>query len=551
MSIKRLVVVTAVFALGAACENNPANKEPLIRSGDSRYRAETLVSGGPMHGAKGITFGPDGMLYVGSVMSQSIYRVDVTTGEVETVVGAPDGEADDVAFAPDGRMAWTATPRGEIRTLRNDGTVFVVASGLPLINPLGFTGDGRLFAAQIGFDRLHEFDFTGKNASRLVAKGIGHLNSFEITADDTLYGPLSGIDQLARIDVDTGVVSPIVEGLGMLSAVNLNSDGQIYAVAFSGGQLWHVDPDSGAADLVAELEPPLDNLAIGPDDTIYVSQPVRSAIISIDPTTGAQGTIVPGSMSMPGGLAVTVNQGRETLVVADDYVYRWIDTESGAMSATVERSDFTYPGSATDVALNDEVLVFTDVVRSRVFMADRRSYETMHTWKDIEAPYGVVLLDTGEPIVADFASGQIICLSTADKKSRDIVADGLGGPVGVAWASPDSVYVTEALAGRVQHIDLNDGSKRIIRDGLAQPEGLTVLEDGRLAIVEVGARRVTAVDPETGATEVLASDLPVGTAVPHTPAPVHVPSGITRGKDRVLYVTSDQTHSVMRLVPDR
>ena len=430
MRMKRLVAFTAVIALVAACENDTANKEPSLRSGDGRYRVETLVPGGPMHGAKGITFGPDGMLYVGSVMSQSIYRVDVATGEVETVVGAPDGDADDVAFAPDGRMAWTATPSGEIRTLRNDGTVFVVASGLPLINPLGFTGDGRLFAAQIGFDRLHEFDFTGKNASRLVAKGIGHLNSFEITADDTLYGPLSGIDQLARINVDTGVVSPIVEGLGMLSAVNLNSDGQIYAVAFSGGQLWHVDPDSGAADLVAELEPPLDNLAIGPDDTIYVSQPVRSTIISIDPTTGAQGTIVPGSMSMPGGLAVTVNQGRETLVVADDYVYRWIDTESGAMSATVERSDFTYPGSATDVALNDEVLVFTDVVRSRVFMADRRSYETMHTWKDIEAPYGVVLPDNGQPIVADFTSGQIIRLSTADKKSRDIVADGLGGPVG-------------------------------------------------------------------------------------------------------------------------
>jgi hypothetical protein len=66
----------------------------------------------------------------------------------------------------------------------------------------------------------------------------------------------------------------------------------------------------------------------------------------------------------------------------------------------------------------------------------------------------------------------------------------------------------------------------------------------------VGARRVTAVDPETGATEVLATDLPIGQFVPHTPAPVHVPSGITRGKDGVLYVTSDQMHSVIKLVPN-
>ena len=201
--------------------------------------------------------------------------------------------------------------------------------------------------------------------------------------------------------------------------------------------------------------------------------------------------------------------------------------------------------------VDDQVLVFTDVVRSRVFMVDRRSYETMHKWKGIEAPYGVLLLDTGEPIVADFATGQIIRLSTADKKSHAIVTDGLDGPVGVAWASPDSIYVTESLAGRVQRIELNDGSKRIIRDGLAQPEGLTVLEDGRLAIVEVGARRVTAVDPETGATEVLATDLPVGRFVPHTPAPVHVPSGITAGENGILYVSADRTHSIIRLVPDR
>lgn len=547
--MERLLAVTAL-TISAACTSDTANKEPDQTIGGAPYRAEILVGGGPMHGAKGMTFGPDGMLYVGSVLSQTIYRVDVSNGEVETVVAAPDGEADDVAFAPDGTMAWTATPSGEIRALRTDGTSVLVASGLPLINPLGFTSDGRLFAAQIGFDRLHEIDVTGRTSPRLVAKGIGHLNSFEITADDTLYGPLSGIDQLARINVDTGTVSPIVEGLGMLSAVNLNSDGQIYAVAWSSGQLWRVDPDSGAAELVAELEPPLDNLAIGPDDTIYVSQPARSAIISIDPASGAQRTIVPGSMSLPGGLVVTVQQGRETLVVADDYAYRWVDTESGAVSATVKLGDFTYPGSATDVALNDEVLVFTDVVRSRVFMVDRRSYETIHKWKDIEAPYGVVLLDTGEPIVADFAGGQIIRLSTADKKSREIVVGELSGPVGIAWASPDALYVTEALAGRVQRIDLNDGSKRIISDDLVQPEGLTLLEDGRLAIVEVGARRVTAVDPETGATEVLATDLPVGRSVPHTPAPVHVPSGITRGEDGVLYVTSDQMHGVIKLVPN-
>ncbi len=68
------------------------------------YQLQTLVAGGPLHGAKGITFGPDGYLYVCSVYAQTIYRVDVSTGEVTVAVGAPHGESDDVAFAPDGTM---------------------------------------------------------------------------------------------------------------------------------------------------------------------------------------------------------------------------------------------------------------------------------------------------------------------------------------------------------------------------------------------------------------------------------------------------------------
>ena len=111
------------------------------------------------------------------------------------------------------------------------------------------------------------------------------------------------------------------------------------------------------------------------------------------------------------------------------------------------------------------------------------------------------------------------------------------------------MYVTEATAGRVSRVDINDGSKVIVSEGLSQPEGVTVLADRRLAVVEVGARRVVAVDPESGATEVLASNLPIGQFVPEAPAPVHVPSGIAVGANGVLYLTSDQNHSVLKLVP--
>ena len=72
------------------------------------WHTERVLSGIPIHGMHGLAFGPDGGLYIGSVMGQSIIRVDTSTGTIREVIPAPAGEADDVAFSPDGSMAWTA-----------------------------------------------------------------------------------------------------------------------------------------------------------------------------------------------------------------------------------------------------------------------------------------------------------------------------------------------------------------------------------------------------------------------------------------------------------
>ena len=544
---RKLCPIFFFALLGVACSTDTPNSE----SGGTAYRVETLVTGGPMHGAKGITFGPDGMLYVCSVFSQSIYRVNVETGEVTVAVGAPDGESDDVAFAPDGTMAWTALVSGEIRGQRPGGDVFVIAKDLPLINPLAYTSDGRLFAAQIGYDRVLEIDVNGNAAPRLVAKKIGNLNSFEITADDELYGPLAGIGTLARIDIETGAVTPIAENLGMLSAVNLDSNGRIYAVGWSSGKLFRVDAVTGAAEVIAQFDPPVDNLAIGPDDMIYLSQPWRGGIVRVDPDTGQQTDIVPGNMSVPGGLAITMEQGRETLVMADDFAFRWVDTQTGQVSATVDLAEFMDPPAATDVAINDEVILLSDVSRSRVYMLDRATSEKLQQWKGIRAPYGVALTTSGDPIVAEFETGRLIKLDRDDRNSREVLVEGLEGPVGLALAGADALYVTEALAGRVSRIDMSDGSKSILIEGLTQPEGLTVLADGRVAVVDVGMQQVIAIDPDTGAIEELANNLPVGKFAPEAPAPVHVPSGIAAGANGVLYLTSDLDQSVIKLVPEK
>jgi len=524
-------------------------------SDDAPYHVQTLVPGGPLHSPNGITFGPDGMLYVASVAAQTIHRVDVATGAVEVVVAAPDGESDDIAFAPDGTMVWTALLAGEIRALRDDGRIAVIASNKALINPIFFTTDGRLFAAQKGFDRLYEFPYDGPSEDehrpepRLVASKMGDINSFEIAADGRLYAPLSNIGTIARIDIETGAVTPIASDLGKVIAVNLDSHGRIWAVDLELGHLWRIDPDTGDAQIIATTEPPSDNLAIAADDAVYVSRTAASAIVRVDPDTGEKSIVVPGNFALPGGLAIMMHQGRETLLVADSYGYRLVDTQTGEVTTTFKLADVGFPNASSDVAVNDDFFALTDMVtRPRVFLVDRANNTVVATWKNIAAPSGVVLQDNGNPIVADFATGRLIGLYRRNRKRRDVLADGLAGPVGLAWAGPRAIYVSEALTGHLSRIDLEDGSKAVIADGLAQPEGLTVLADGRIAVVEVGRQRLIAVDPVTGNTEVLATQLPVGEPAAGAPPPVHVPSGVAQGADGSLYLTGDRDNSVLKLV---
>jgi len=75
-----------------------------------------LRQGGPLQGANGLHFGPDGLLYVASVVSGVIAVVDPDTGRILRRLSAEDGVhgPDDVAFGPDGTMCWTDIITGRV-----------------------------------------------------------------------------------------------------------------------------------------------------------------------------------------------------------------------------------------------------------------------------------------------------------------------------------------------------------------------------------------------------------------------------------------------------
>ncbi|HET9447197.1 MAG TPA: hypothetical protein VFO35_13095, partial [Steroidobacteraceae bacterium] len=187
-----------VAAIAAACVY-AANAQPT----SERYQLERLVPPSEFHGIHGLAFDKQDVLYAGSVVGHSIYRVDTATGKVTTLVGAPEGMADDLVFLADGTVVWTSIQHGVVRARNGDGPIRKLAD-LVSVNSINVRQDGRLFVAQVfGGDALWEIDPAGAKPPRLILKDLGGFNGFDIGPDGKLYGPLWFKKQVVRIDPDT------------------------------------------------------------------------------------------------------------------------------------------------------------------------------------------------------------------------------------------------------------------------------------------------------------------------------------------------------------
>lgn len=528
----RLTVLATTLLL--ACAGSSAGEGVTVT---------TLVPGTPMHGIQGLAWGADGMLYAGAISAQKISRIDPRKGTVDVVVDSPFGEADDLAIASDGTLAWTAIASGELRIRRPGEAMRVLAKGLPGINPVAFRRDGRLVAGQLGpVNALYEFDPTGRTSPRKITTEVDNLNSFEFGADGRLYGPFWQAGVLVAIDIDSGAVTRLATGLNTPSAVSLDSRGHLISVDYNTGDVRRTDPASGVSKIIVTLPPPLDNLAVGDDDTIYVSDTARSGVIAVDPSTGASRRIVGGEFSTPGGMKMAVLDGRETLIVADSTGYRFVDPADGKV--TRPRFDMGV-GASLDVAASDDVIAMTDVRFGRVYKIDRRTRKVLQDVRDLKGPYGVLILEGGDLLVADYLAGTLVRVG---EKANSVVAQDLHGPVGLVLAAPDAVYVSENTSGTLTRVDLTTGTKREVAADLQHPEGLALMKDGRLVIAEAGARRVVAIDLHTQQRSVLASDLPPPVAALRTPSPVGMPTGVAVGRDGAIYISSDGDNSIRKIV---
>jgi sugar lactone lactonase YvrE len=535
----------------AAAPEEPAPKE---------YSQQFLVPGSWFHGIQGIAFNKDDQLFAGSVIGQTIYRVQVDTGEVDTVIGPPTGMADDIAFADDGTMAWTAVLLGKVYVRRGNRTI-EVANGLAGPNGLAFTKDGRLFVSEVFVgDALYEIDLknvdkpefksTARGDLRRVAEKLGGLNGFEIhRGDGFLYGPLWFKGQAVKVNIETGAVEVVADGFKTPAAANFDPQNpdNLYVLDSATGAVWSVSLTSKAKKLVASLKPGLDNLAFDSRGRLFVTSTIDNGIYSVDKQTGAARTVVEGRLAVPGDLAVTTENGRETVHVADMFSYRTVDGGSGAVSdvARVQGDTQNYPSG---ISIGPKNVILSSWFSNTVEKIDRKTGKLVATLGGFDSPVDAIETNDGTLYVAELKSGNLVKVS-ADGKQRAIVAKDLRGPVALAQGPGSLVYVTEIAAGAISQIDLASGARKVVVDGLAGPEGIDVGADGKIFVAEVGQKRVVMIDPASGARRVIASNLDIGLPSFAGGPPALVPTGVAVAKSGTVYVSSDIRNALYKLTP--
>ncbi|KAF0104786.1 MAG: NHL repeat-containing protein [Rhodospirillaceae bacterium] len=547
------IVASAVLAFGVT---SGAWAQQAEAPPPREYSQQFLVPGSWFHGVHGLAFNKDDQLFAGSVIGQTLYRVQVDSGEVDRVIDPPTGMADDIAFADDGTMAWTAFLIGKVYVRKPNGKTIEVAHGMSGPNSLAFGKDGRLFVSEVFLgDALYEIDIRNvdkpdfkplaRNELRRIAEKLGGLNGFEVHKDDGfLYGPLWFKGEIVKVNLETGASEVIASGFKTPAAANIDPQNRdnVYVVDTGTGGIWSVSLTSKAKKLVASMKPGLDNLAFDSRGRLFVTSMTDNGVYLVDKQTGAHRTIVEGKLAVPTDLAVTSEGGKDTVHVADVFSYRTVDGANGDVTDVlrVHGETHAYP---IGISVGPKNVLLSSWFSNTVEKVDRKTGKLVATLGEFAAPVDAVEFADGTMYVAELASGNLVKVS-ADGKERSTVMKELRGPVAMVHGAGPLIYITEISAGVVTEIDVVAGTRKVVADNLTGPEGIDLGPDGRLYVAEVGQKRVVAIDPATGAKTVIASNLDIGLAPFPGGPPALVPTGVAVGRTGIVYVSADIRNSL-------
>lgn len=535
-------IVTALLAaslLGGCSETEQTTETGADKKPEATVRV--IATGADIAGANGIHFGPEGWLYVASVIGSDITAIDPHTGKTVEHYTAEDGVIgpDDVAFGPDGSFYWTSILTGEVAGFTPDGKKVVAARLEPGVNPITFSDDGRLFTAQCFLgDKVYEIDPAGVEEPRLIADNLGPgcgLNGMDWGPDDRLYGPRWFTGEVVSFDVDENTMRLEADGFTTPAAVKFDSRGRLHVLDTGTGEVIRVEGDNRT--VVATLQPGLDNFAFDEDDRLFVSSFADGFVKRIDD----EGTTVlkPAGMAHPGG--VTILNGK--VVLADVHAIRAYDPEGNVEYVQRNVVGVGEMGGALNLAADGDDLILVSWLNNDVHVWNPQTKTRKAHYTEQSLPVSAIRYD-GDIVVAQHGKRRVARL--IDDDTEEVIAADLPAPTGLVEAA-GALYVSDRQLGQILMIARGGkplDTPTVVVDGLTTPEGFVMTADGFI-VVEDQAGQVVKVN-SAGEKTVLAEIPPGAKGTPGQP-PSMIFNGIAMLDQKTLFVTGETKRELYRI----
>jgi len=472
---------------------------------------KVLIGGTPLRGSNGCTWGPDGMIYQGSVWSDAAFIIDPETGHIEKIEGSHG--TDDLAFHPDGRLFFNWITRGEVGVRDTGGNVSLAATVKTGNDGITVSKEGRVFVSGL-FDDVYLYEIypDDDRDPRVIAnQGQRMSNAMSFGPDGKLYGSSWITGEALQIDMETGATLMVGHQQGfILSAAHFNSKGELHVMNTADGSIHKVDRKNYSFELVAQTPyPATDNFCFSPEDRLFNSSSADGYLHEI---TGKDTyrVVVPGGLGLSGGVAVTQAQGRTNLIVVDIFAIRKFDPDTGeAISAMRDVTMSTDVGWMLTVSEYGKQLVISSWTANFVKIWDPEINDEVSVFSNFDAPTNAIAL--GTDIVFTELGGDVKRFSPDAPDQATTLADGLKQPFGLAYDN-GNLYVSEDLGGQVVQIMESDKviSPKVIKDGLNGPQGLAIA-NGQLYVVEAGAGNLLAIDLSSGDVKTVAGGMECST----------------------------------------
>ena len=498
-----VVIGADVLVCSQPCfeRNGPGHKGSGKRECRDSYQRQ------PFRGTNGVAWGPDNMIYQGSVWTDAAFIVNPESGEIRKIKGSYG--SDDIAFHPDGRLYLNFIVRGEVGRRLPNGEMGIAGKVKPGNDGIAVSKEGRVFVSGLFVDtHLWEVDPDGKKAPRMICdQGKRMSNAMAFGPDGKLYGSSWLTGEVIRIDTETGKTEAVAKNVGIPSAVKFNSKGELHVMNTKAGSISKVDMKTGELTLVAQLPySATDNFCFSPDDRIFASSSGDGYLWEV---TGknTQRVVVQGGLGLPGGVALTEEKGKTILMVVDLFAIRKFDPNSGeAISAVRDVTMDTDVGWMLTVNNHGKQLVVSSWTGNFIKIWDTEINDEVFNLDKIKAPTNAISL--GDDIVFSDMEGNVKRLSLkSPQDDPTILAKNLKQPFGLAYADGD-LYVSEDLGGRVLQVLDNDKviEPRVIKKGLNAPQGLAI-SNGQLLVVEAGSGKLLAIDLSSGSSQTVADGM--------------------------------------------